>query len=340
MQRILVTGATGFVGGHVLEALEKDQKSQVIAACRERARLPRGFAGEVRVGDLRDGAYRRQLVEGVDVLCHCAAWTSAWGNASRSDELFLQPSLGLLDAAVEAGVKRFVFLSSTSVAAPYASQDPMSEARESHLQLWPHLRNVARIERAMRERAGQATGMVTLRVGLFAGERYGLGLLPMLVPRLRTHLVPWVRGGATSMPIVADRDIAQAFSRAATAADLDAYEAFNIVGPSVPSAREVIRFLHTEYGLPQPHFSVPFGLGYAFARLMEWMDPLVPWEPLVTRSIIHLLEETRADNQRARERLGYRPQIEWKHAVRRQMAEMRERQQRPMKMSMPIKPIS
>jgi len=99
--------------------------------------------------------------------------------------------------------------------------------------------------------------------------------------------------------------------------------------------RQVLDLLHTEYGLPRPHFSVPFPLAYAFAWLMERLDPLVPWEPLVTRSIVHLMEEVAADNAVAARLLGYRPVYAWQGAVRDQMAEMAVRQIQPMPLAMP-----
>ena len=66
---------------------------------------PASFRGAVREGDLRDENYRRALVKDVDVLCHAAAWSSLWGHTNESRELFLQPSLGLINAAKEAGVR-------------------------------------------------------------------------------------------------------------------------------------------------------------------------------------------------------------------------------------------
>ncbi len=66
---------------------------------------------------------------------------------------------------------------------------------------------------------------------------------------------------------------------------------------------------------------------------MEKLDKVVPWEPLVTRSIIHLLQETHADNSRAAHHPGYAPQHHWKQAIDRQMAEMATQQVTPMKMA-------
>lgn len=332
--RILVTGANGFVGSHVLEALQQREGVQVIAACRDKGRLPAHFGGEVREGDLRDASYRMTVVSGVDVLCHAAAWSSLWGHAKESHELFLEPSLGLIEAARQAGVKRFINTSTTSAAAPEHSADP--DSRGIARPLWPHLCNVIAVEDALKKAAGPTFQVRNLRLGIFAGQRYALGLLPILMPRLKTHLVPWVAGGKTGLPLIDGRDIGQAFACAALAEGLADHEGFNIVGPEVPTVRQVITFLHSEYGLPLPHFSVPFSVAYPFGWLMEKLDAIVPWEPLVTRSIIHLLEETHADNTKAMRLLGYHPAHSWRDAIREQVQEMQVRQVRPMSMVKPI----
>jgi nucleoside-diphosphate-sugar epimerase len=286
------------------------------------------------VGKLRDPAYIHSVVDGVDVLCHAAAWTSMWGQHENSRRLFLEPGLALIHAARAAGVKRFINTSTTSAAAPEQAGDPMS--RGITRAFWPHLCNVIDLENTLRKAAGPNFQVINLRLGIFAGRRYALGLLPILVPRLRTHLVPWVAGGRTSLPIIDGRDIGQAFALAATAQGLADFEGFNIVGPEVPKVRQVISLLHDEFGLPKPHFSVPFGIAYRFAWLMEKLDPLLPWAPLVTRSIIHLMEEVGVDNSKAERLLGYRPAHGWREAVRTQMAEMEQRETRPMAMARPI----
>ena len=327
---VLVTGANGFVGSHVLEAMQVCDGVRVIAACRDAKKLPAWFNGTVREGDLRDEKYSKELVKGVDVICHAAAWSSLWGHTEESRNLFLQPTLKFIENARAAGVSRFINTSSTSAAAPKDSADPLSQGIPRTL--WPHLCNVITIENNLREHASAKFQVVNLRLGIFAGQRYALGVIPILVPRLKTHLVPWVASGRTSMPITDGRDIGQAFALAATADGLSDYEGFNIVGAEVPTVRQVITFLHEEYGLPLPHFSVPFAIAYPFAWLMEKIDPIVPWEPLITRSIIHLLEEVSADNKKAQQMLGYRPVHVWRATIRIQMREMNARQLQPMRM--------
>ena len=61
---VLVTGANGFVGSHVVEALQQRGEVRIIAACRDAEKLLPGFVGEVRLGDLRDPNYCKALVQG------------------------------------------------------------------------------------------------------------------------------------------------------------------------------------------------------------------------------------------------------------------------------------
>ena len=334
MTTILVTGANGFVGSHIIEALNQNNDIKVVAACRDKSKLIPSFRGEVREGDIRDISYVRELLKDIDVVCNAFAWTSAWSNKKNSRRLYLEPTLTFVDAVLQSDVKRFINISTTSAASPDSSSDPMSAGIERSL--WPHLCNVVKIENYLRANSDKDCTMVNLRIGLFTGSRYGLGLLPMLLPRLKTHLVPWVNRGKTSMPIIDGKDIGQAFSLASTAQGLNGYESFNIVGPTIPTAREVITYFHDEFGYPKPHFSVPFFIAYPFGWFMEKLDPLVPWDPLVTRSIVHLLEETNADNDKAEKILGYKPKIHWKDSIQLQVAEMANRSR--MKMYKPITP--
>jgi nucleoside-diphosphate-sugar epimerase len=334
MQKVLITGATGFVGSHALEALQAKESVELIAACRDESKLLPDFHGEVREGDVRDEFYLSSLFGDVHTLVNAFAWTSAWGHAKQSEELFYRQSLRLIDHALAQGVKKIINISSTSAAAPDQSADPMS--RGIVRGRWPHMDNVVRIEDFLRQKANHELTVINLRLGIFAGRRYALGMLPILLPRLKTHLVPWMAGGRTSCPITDGRDIGRAITLAVANNRLAGYESFNIVGSEVPTVRQVIQFIHEEFGYPMPHFGVPFFMAYPFARLMELLDPLVPWEPLVTRSIVHLLEEVSADNQRAQQYLDYVPKYHWQEAVRAQIAEMDSHQKSPMPLAKPV----
>lgn len=334
MQTVLVTGATGFVGSHILEALLQQNTCRVIAACRDGSKLLDSYVGEVRCGDMRDPVYLATLFQDADVVCNAFAWTSVWKHHRQSDDLLLRPSLALIDAARAAGVKRFINTSTTSAAAPQRSHDPDSIGIPR--KFWPHLSNVIAIENYLRQQAKPQFQVINLRLGLFVGRRYGLGVLPMLLPRLRTHLVPWVNSGKTSMPLIDGRDIGHAFTRAALAPGMTDYEGFNIVGPEIPDVRTVLQFLHAHWDYPLPHFSVPFALAYPFAQLMEFIDTVVPWEPLVTRSIVHLLEEVNVNNDKASSMLDYQPSYPWQAAVEAQIREIQTSPRRFINMAKPL----
>jgi nucleoside-diphosphate-sugar epimerase len=67
---------------------------------------------------------------------------------------------------------------------------------------------------------------------------------------------------------------------------------------------------------------VPLTGAYAFAWLMEKINPLLPFDPFLTRAIVLLGEDWYAPNDFARERLGYEPKYNWQEAIRRQLRDM------------------
>ena len=110
----LVTGGTGFVGSHVVQALLR-QGLEVRALVRPTSDLA-AFAGlpvEAVQGDLTDSASMRKAVKGVDLLFHVAADYRFW--VPNPQQMYATNVTGmaeLLRAAAEAGVKRVVYTSS------------------------------------------------------------------------------------------------------------------------------------------------------------------------------------------------------------------------------------
>ncbi len=323
MKTVLVTGATGFLGSHILDVLKQDRSIKLIAACRNPKNLLPDFNGEVRQGDLADSAYVQQLTQGVDVICHAAAWTSLWAHRKEEQRFYREPTKALIDAAIISGVERFIFDSSVVAVGPHRDGTPIDDLEPGrHPKLWPHMDIVVDIENHMRKQSGQGVTMVSLRCGHFVGERYNLGLLSLLIPRLKTHLVPWVAGGKARVPLVDGRDLGTAYALATAAEGLKGFESFNICGPSFPTIREIVDFLHAEIGVPRPHFGVPLTGAYIFAWLMEKINPLLPGDPFLTRAIVYLGEDWYAPSDLAAERLGYKPKFNWQDAIRCQLKDM------------------
>lgn len=323
---VLITGSTGFLGSHILEKLMTNENLSIIAACRDKSKLLKNFKGEVRQGDLRDKSYIDRITQGVDVICHTAAWVSLWGHRKEEQINYRDPSLALIDAAVASGVKRFIFDSSVVAVGAHRNNNPVADNEAvSSPGFWPHMDMNADIENYMLKHSKGNTCMIALRCGHFVGTRYNKGLLSLFIPRLKTHMVPWVSGGKARVPIVDGRDVANAFLLAATVDNLKGFESFNICGTAFPTMHEVINFLHSEIGTPRPHFGVPLWGAYVFAWLMEKINPLLPGEPFLTRAIVFLGEDWFAPSDLAKQRLGYEPKIDWQDAIQRQLSEMESR---------------
>ena len=117
MSKIVVTGATGFVGYHVAKKLVGADWGEVV--CLARPGSPREFLNQLHVkvveGDLRDARSLENVCRGAELLFHVAADYRLW--ARHPQELFLSNVGGtanLLSAAMECGVKKVVYTSSVS----------------------------------------------------------------------------------------------------------------------------------------------------------------------------------------------------------------------------------
>ncbi|TCD21229.1 SDR family oxidoreductase [Pseudomonas sp. IC_126] len=138
MTKIILTGATGFVGLRLLSQLEQCSERQIIGLCR---RLPQGrsSSGLHAVGDLQQ-ANLSALLPGVDVLIHAAARAHIMTDEvadplAEYRRVNVEGTLSLARQAVAAGVKRFIFISSIKVngeatvneRAFFASDEPAPE---------------------------------------------------------------------------------------------------------------------------------------------------------------------------------------------------------------------
>lgn len=316
--RVLVTGATGFLGRTVLAALSAHPEVTPIAACRTPSRLDSEFRGEVRAGDLRDPDYRRRVVRDVDVVCHTGTWGAFWGHHEAERTHFFEPARDLIDQAIGAGVERFLLASTVVIGQRSRDGSPVDDlAVRGPTGFWPHLDRLIELDAYMRDNSHRGTRMITMRLGHFVGAGNRLGLVAALVPRLRTRLVPWLSSGRARLALVADTDLGAAFALAAVVGGLADHESFNICGPDFPTAREVITFLAEETGLPLPRFSVPYPAGYAFGWLMERLPGN---SPFLTRSLVYVAEDWWCRTDRAADKLGYRASKDWRTAVRETLA--------------------
>lgn len=122
MARYLVTGGAGFIGSHIAETLVR-QGHEVRVLDNLATGMRRNMASfendaTFLEGDIRDADAVAEAVDGVHYVIHQAALASvprSIANPSASNQVNVQGTLNLLEAARRAGVKRFVYASSSSV---------------------------------------------------------------------------------------------------------------------------------------------------------------------------------------------------------------------------------
>jgi len=332
MKNIIITGANGFTGSHILESLKdlSENEYNVIASCRTKSKLPKLYNGRTLIGDLLNEKYITELTKKADTICHTASWAEMNGNVENSIKYFYNPTIKLIDLALKNGVKRFVFLS--AITSNPIEQGKLHSNRKLK-EIWAHYDSVLKIEKYLDDKRNQGMEIVILRVGFFTGKNYSLGLLPILLPRLKTHLVPWIKKGKTTLPLINGKDIGLAFKLSITTNLDDNFNIIDIVGKEIPTVREVFNYLHNKYKYPLPHFSVSFKFAYGFARFMQFIHRFLPSDPLIVPAIVLLLEETNATNEKAKRILNFNPKTHWKESIDIQIAEMNTKNNGNMKMN-------
>jgi nucleoside-diphosphate-sugar epimerase len=119
---IALTGATGFIGRHLLRELPR-RGYRVQVLLRRPSELPEGASGAI-IGDLAAPQNMAAALRGVDAVVHSAGLAHAMSGHPEDDYRVLntEATVGLARAAERAGAKRFVFLSSIR-----AQSGPVSE---------------------------------------------------------------------------------------------------------------------------------------------------------------------------------------------------------------------
>jgi nucleoside-diphosphate-sugar epimerase len=180
MKRVLVTGANGFVGRTLCETLAA-RGYVVRAATRADASTP--AAEQVVVGDLGPRTDWGRALEDVDAIVHLAARVHSLDDRPADAEAYFDVNVRgterLAEAAVRAGVARFVFLSSVKVngdgrAAPYRPDDPPSPRG-------PYAQSKAKAERSLLELAARSSlEVVCVRSPLVYGPGVRANFLRLL----------------------------------------------------------------------------------------------------------------------------------------------------------------
>jgi len=302
----LVTGASGFIGGHLVGALQKSRK-QCNILVRKQVSDKWGC-----VADLADKSSLTVACVGIDRVFHCAGYAHAFSSFSGDDsavhwQINFEGTRNLVEAAGQAGVKRFVFLSSVK-----AMAEPGAELADENFPGQPETA-YGQAKRAAEEvvlEAGRRYGMhvVNLRLAMVygAGGRGNLERMGRLVQR---GLFPPLPETGNHRSLVHVDDVVAAL-RLVADDDRAAGGTYIVASREAPSGRALFDALRAAHGLPPCTWSVPAALLQAAARVGDGLELLLRRRlPLDGEVVERLLGSAWYSPARIEREVGWRAQV-------------------------------
>lgn len=284
----------------------------VVAACRNPAGLLPTYQGEVRVGDLRDPDYQDRLLAGIDIICHAAGWSSFENSGDTCNSAYLEPTIDLINHAIEWRVSRFVNLSSIYVARPHERNNPQSVGHPRAY--WPMINCMIAVEDYMRNYQDSRCQFINLRATIYSGQRLHTGLLPHLFRQAETAALTGINGHLGHLPLIDGQDIGQAFARAALAPVEAGYRCLNICGPETPKHEEVRAFSQKKLQHPLMSTAIPGYIAHYWLRTQARSRALLG-RPALSTALLDMLESPQIDNTAAQQVLGYDPEVSWQASL-------------------------
>lgn len=291
MKTVLVTGACGFVGSHLVDHLLRQPGLRVRATdLPEADRTFLNPGAEFVPSDLRNPASLRQVVQGVDVIYHAA---SLFRYSARWEDLYavnVEGTRHLCETALEAGVSKIVLISSAGVygvprSLPVREDDPKHPSNPYERSKWEQ-------ELALQE-VCESGGLeyVILRPAPIYGprNRYGIGTIICMIARGQLPVVS--ESMNKLVPLVHVADVAGA------AIHLSGYpgaagEAYNVVDDTTYRKYDLFSYVaplldtkiyHTR--LPLPRFILKL-----LASWSEWKAKhITHGEPKLEKATIDMM---------------------------------------------------
>jgi nucleoside-diphosphate-sugar epimerase len=275
----LVTGASGFIGTHVVRELAKAGQ-RVFAMVRSPASAAalEPHAEAVRLADLRDPAALEAAVEGADVVVHLGGLTRA-----KSEAEFMETNAeGVLRLARAArarapGLRRFVYVSSLSAGGPSEGAAARTE-EDAPRPVSPYGRSKLAGEERLRDAAdGMPWTILRPPIVYGPGERD----LHTMFRHARRGWVPMVGFGDRAYSIVHARDLAGAIL-AVTASDAAAGQVYYVAEPRAYAGRELVAHIAAAIGTRARVLPVPHWVATLVGAAGSGLRPLLRRPPIVT----------------------------------------------------------
>ena len=298
----LVTGATGFVGGHLVRRLVR-QGQRVRALVRPGARIDelQALGVEVVPGDVRDAASVWRAVSGASLVYHLARSARSAGSASVPEDTDVEGATNVACAASALRVDRVVFASSTVVYGALRNRS-IDEATPAH----PHSRfgeAKLRAERVLLTEA--ASSVVIARLP----HVFGRGCQSLtLFDRARRGGLRIYGSGTNHVHPVAVADAVDGLVACGTA-DVAVGSIYNLAGPAPLTLRELVEAVYECVGGRVPT-RVPFAPSFPLARRVDRLARRTTGNGITRLASVEWFWSDRVfDLTRARTDLGFDPTV-------------------------------
>ncbi len=309
---ILVTGATGGLGkALVQEALERGHRVRASGRSTAAGEALTALGASFAPCDLEHPkADLKALVQGCDSVIHAAALSASWGPRAAFVSANVEATEALLAAAREAGMRRFVFVSSPSIYARLHHQPDLTEddpPNPKPLNWYAQTKRDA--EQAVLAQSDEILACCAIRPRALVGPGDRV-ILPRLADLASRQRLPLPGGGRALIELTDLRDAAWAICEAEERAQTLSGRAINISGGQPVEVRAVARAVAQALGKEPRLVPLPLGLARVLAEAMERVAKAAgaKAEPLLTRYSLATLGFSQSfDLTRAHSDLGYSP---------------------------------
>lgn len=316
---ILVTGATGLLGSHVVDLLvERGERPRALVQPGDDTEPLARAGADVWSGDVRDPSALEAATSGVDYVLHCAARTGPWGPENEYRSTNVDALATLVRVASAAGVRRIVHVSSITVhgndirgtadeTAPFrAEPNPYSRSKVAGELLLNRL-----IER---ERAP----VTIVRPGYIYGPR-DVASFARFATMIRDGRMVVVGSGENHVPLVFVRDAAHGVLQAAESERAEG-RVYLLVNDELVTQNDYLGAIAAELGVAPPTRRIPYRPGLMLAAGLERGARLARRQqppPLMRFGLQVLGGENRFRVERARREIGFAPQVGLAEGARR-----------------------
>lgn len=308
--KALVTGATGFIGSHLVETL-LERGCDVRALVRSKSGAPflNKEGVEQVVGELGDAASLARAASGVEVVFHAAALVGEWGTAREFHEVNVLGTENVIAACEKSGVARLVAVSSSSV---HGYRDINGNNEDAPMKKDGILYGDSKVDAEKAVWAAHEAGRVraaAVRPVMVWGPRDRAFFTKVLLA-LKSRMFSYVGGGRKVIGLSHVRNVCDVLYRAAVM-DAAAGRAFLVTDGCKTTMRDIVEALSREFGVPKPLLNLPVPAARAIGAVSEGAARAMHAKkaPLMTRMGMGVMScNMYFDISNARQVLDYAPE--------------------------------